>query len=78
MRTEVEIRDLYRQYVYRYAIAQMSDHREKKDQFFGAAFALGRTLDRDLIRIEKDFEIARKFIRRLKEENKILPGFREV
>jgi hypothetical protein len=78
MRSEIEIRALYKQYCYRRAIAEIDNNKEKKDQFFGATFALGRTLDKDLLKINNDIQVASNFIKRLKKEGKELPGFKEV
>ena len=76
MRTEEQVREMYRQYVYRYAIADINGQRHNANQYFGAAVATGRTLGRDMKRIKKDFGMARNFIKRLREEGKPLPGFR--
>lgn len=78
MRNEIEVRDLYKQYCYRYALAKIDEDEAKKEQFFGASFALGRVLNKDMKKIEKDYESAIYFISRLREEGKKLPGFREV
>ncbi len=69
---------MYKQYIYRYAIANKDGDEEKKNIFFGASLALGRTLGKDLKKINRDFEIALVYIDRLREEGKELPGFREV
>ncbi len=78
MRTEIQIRNLYKQYIYRYALASLDGETEKKNIFFGASIALGRTLEKDGKTINKDYLLACAFIERLREEGKELPGFREV
>lgn len=78
MRTEQEVRDLYKQYVYRYAIAIIDKDKTKENIFFGASLALGRTLKKDLKKINKDYDIAIVFINRLREEGKELPGFKDI
>lgn len=79
MRTEEEVRNMYRQYVYRYAIADLNSTRHDMiNQYYGAAVACGRTLGRDMKRIKKDFGQAKSFIKRLKDEGKELPGFSGV
>lgn len=78
MRTEIEVRSLYKQYVYRFALAKVDGDETKKEQFFGASFALGRVLKKDMKKIEKDYQIAILFIERLRDEGKELPGFKEV
>lgn len=78
MRTEQEVRELYRQYVYRYAISDIDGKRTAANQYFGAAIATGRTLGRDLKRIRKDFTTAKEFIGRLRAEGKPLPGFKNA
>jgi hypothetical protein len=78
MRTEEEVREMYRQYVYRYAIADLNGQRMSANQYFGASVACGRTLGRNMKRINKDFGIAKNFIKRTREEGKTLPGFKAV
>ena len=78
MRNELEVRDLYKQYIYRYALAQIDQDKEKKLMFMGASIALGRTLHKDLKKINIDQVLAISFIERLREEGKELPGFKEV
>lgn len=78
MRTEEQIREMYRQYVYRYAIADLNGQRHMANQYFGASVACGRTLGRDMKRINRDFTIAKKFVKRTREEGKTLPGFKDV
>lgn len=78
MRDEIAVRQMYKQYCYRYALASIDEDETKKDQFFGASFALGRVLNKDMKKIEKDYESAIYFIGRLREEGKELPGYREV
>lgn len=78
MRNEQEVRFLYKQYCYRYALAKIDGDETKKEQFFGASFALGRVLKKDMKKIERDYRLAILFIERLREEGKELPGYREV
>lgn len=78
MRTEIEVRELYKQYVYRYALAQIDGDKEKRLSFMGASIALGRTLKKDLRKINEDQIRAIAFITRLREEGKDLPGYKEV
>jgi hypothetical protein len=78
MRQEEEVRSMYRQYVYRYAIADLNGQRHMANQYYGASVATGRTLGRDFKRIKKDFGTARTFIKRLREEGKELPGFKNI
>jgi hypothetical protein len=78
MRTEIEVRDLYKQYVYRYAVSHLDNKEKDKDKFFGASFALGRVLNKDMKKINKDYEVAIAFIERIRSEGGDLPGFREV
>jgi len=78
MRTEEEIRNMYRNYIYRYAIADLNGKRTAAYEYYGAAIATGRTLGRDMKRINKDFGTAKSFIKRLREEGKQLPGFKDV
>jgi hypothetical protein len=78
MRSEEEVRSLYRNYVYRHAIALLNGQRDKASEYFGASVATGRTLGRDMKRINKDFYTAKTFIKRLREEGKQLPGFKEA
>jgi len=78
MRTEIEVRELYKQYVYRYALANIDKEFEKEKIFFGASLALGRTLNKDMKKINGDYEKAIAFIERLRKEGRQLPGFREI
>ncbi len=78
MRTETEVRELYRQYVYRYAIAFLDRSGTRENQFFGASLALGRALGKTAIQVNADYVKAIRYIERLREEGKELPGFREV
>ena len=78
MRTEQEVRELYKQYVYRFAQAKLDEDKKKEDIFFGASFALGRALNKDMKKINSDYEVAIGFIKRLREEGKELPGFKEI
>lgn len=78
MRSEVEVRELFKQYCYRYAIASIDNQEQKKDQFFGASLALGRTLGKTNNTISKDITRSVEFIERLRKEGKDLPGFKEV
>ena len=78
MRQEESVRDMYRQYVYRYAVSDLDGKRTAANQYFGAAIATGRTLERSLKTIRKDLNIAKDFILRLREEGKPLPGFKQV
>jgi len=74
----MEVRELYKQYVYRYAIANIDEEPEKEKIFFGASLALGRTLNKDMKKINEDYEKAIGYINRLRKEGRQLPGFREV
>jgi len=78
MRTEQEVRDMYRQYIYRCAISDMNGKRHEANQYFGASVACGRTLGRDLKRINKDLTHAKSFVKRLRAEGKELPGFKNI
>lgn len=78
MRTEEQVKEMYRQYVYRYAIALINGQVLPAREYYGAAVATGRTLGRDMKRIKKDFKTADLFIKRLREEGKPLPGFRDA
>ncbi len=60
MRTEEEVRNMYKIYVAGYATAT---NKEMEDQFFGAAIACGRTLGKDIKRIKKDFEVTKEVLR---------------
>jgi len=75
MRTEEQVREMYRQYIYRYALADLDGKRVAANQYFGASIACGRTLGKDIKRIKKDFGAAKSFIKRRIEEGKPLPFF---
>jgi hypothetical protein len=64
MRTESEVRSLYKQYVLKYAEARLKKNTVAEHQYFGAAIACGRTLGKDAKRIKLDFEIAQEHLRR--------------
>jgi hypothetical protein len=69
MRTEEEVRALYKQYVLKYAEAIQKGDTVASHQYFGASIACGRTLGKDVKRIKKDFEVAEYHIN--KELSKI-------
>lgn len=70
MRSEEEVRSLYKKYVFKYAEAALDNpHSAAANQYFGAAIASGRTLGKDVRRIKKDFEIAKEHYRREKFKN---------
>jgi len=64
MRTESEVRALYKQYIFKYAEANRDNNRDAANQYFGAAIACGRTLGKDVKRIRLDFDIAKDYLRR--------------
>jgi hypothetical protein len=64
LRTEEEVRRFYRDYVMKYANANLKGDRDATNQYFGAAIACGRTLGKDVKRIKLDFQIAEEHIRR--------------
>jgi len=78
MRTEEQVRDMYRQYVYRYAISDLDGKRTAANQYYGATVSCGRTLGRDMKRIKRDINTAKDFVRRLREKGEELPGFRNA
>ena len=73
MRTEHDIRNMYRQYVYLHAFADIDGKVKAADQYYGAAFACGRTIGKDGTSIRKDLNRAKSFIKRRKAEGKPLP-----
>jgi len=64
MRSEEEIRLMYRQYVFKYAKATIEGERDASNQYFGAAISCGRTLGKDVKRIRLDFDIAKEHLQR--------------
>lgn len=66
MRSESEVRALYKQYVFKYAESKIKEERDASNQYFGAAIACGRTLGKDVKRIRLDFDIAEEHLRRTK------------
>lgn len=66
MRTEEQVRDMYKRYVNGHAKAKLSE-KEKNTSliFYGAAIACGRTLGKDMKRIKMDLEIAQDHYRRV-------------
>ncbi len=59
MRTENEVRDFYKQYVYRWGVASVEGN-EAADQYLGAAFASGRILGRSMKQIDADLKRAKR------------------
>lgn len=59
MRSENEVREFYKQYVYRWgkAVVERSD---AADQYLGAAFASGRILGRSMKQIDSDLKRAKR------------------
>ena len=64
MRSEEEIRGMYKQYVFKYAEAILENNRDASNQYFGAAISCGRTLGKDVKRIKLDFDIAKEHLMR--------------
>lgn len=56
MRSEEEVREFYRQYVYRYAQEVVDGDSGSANQYLGAAFAYGRTLERSMKQIDSDLK----------------------
>lgn len=59
MRTENEVKDLYKQYIWRWGKAVVEGN-EAADQYMGAAFAYGRTLGRSMKQIDSDLRRAKR------------------
>ena len=78
MRTEEKVREMYRQYVYRCAIQSLHGRHVHANQYFGAAVACGRTLEKDMKRISQDLNRAKAFVKRRRDEGKPLPGFKDA
>jgi len=64
MRTEAEIREFYKDYVYRFSKAAIEGNINAALEYKGAAVACGRTLGKDLKRINADLEIAKDWLKR--------------
>lgn len=67
MRSEEEVRRFYRDYVLKYADANLNKRTVAANQYFGAAIACGRTLGKDAKRIKRDLEMAEDHLRRLRD-----------
>lgn len=63
MRSENEIREFYKQYVYRWGKAVV-ERNEAADQYLGAAFASGRILGRSMKQIDSDLKRAKRVAER--------------
>jgi hypothetical protein len=63
MRTEEEVRTLYKDYVYRHAKSSLDGKVIAAHEYFGAAIALGRTLGKDVRRITTDIDIVKTYIK---------------
>lgn len=68
MRSEEEVRELYKNYVKRYALAKFEKKEIAAHQYYGAAIACGRTLGKDMKRINLDLSITFDYI--LRESNR--------
>ena len=66
MRSEEQVRGSYKDYVLRYATANLAGREVAAHQYFGAAIACGRILGKDIKRIKRDFQIAEDHVRRSK------------
>lgn len=64
MRSEEEVRALYRLYIVKHANSVINNDRDAANQYFGASIACGRTLGKDIKRIKKDLEITEEHFRR--------------
>ncbi len=67
MRSEEEVRRFYRDYVLKYADANLKGRDIAANQYFGAAIACGRTLGKDAKRIRRDMEMAEEHLRRIRD-----------
>lgn len=63
MRSENEIREFYKQYVYRWGKAVV-EQSAAADQYLGAAFASGRILGRSMKQIDSDLKRAKRVAER--------------
>lgn len=63
MRSEEDVRALYKDYVYRHAKSDLDGKTKAASEYFGAAIALGRTLGKDVRRITTDIDIVKTYIR---------------
>lgn len=63
MRSENEVRSFYKQYVYRWGVADFQMNKSA-DQLLGAAFAYGRILGRSMKQIDSDLKRARRVAER--------------
>lgn len=64
MRSEEQIRELYKKYVRSHAICSLNNMDRAADQSWGAAMALGLTLGKDMKRIKRDIETVKEYMRR--------------
>ena len=69
MRSEEEVRRFYKDYVLKYADANLKGKNDMANQYFGAAIACGRTLGKDARRIKLDMHIADEHLRREAAKN---------
>lgn len=67
MRSEEEVRELYTQYVKRHALAELDGKKHMALLYWGASVACGRTLGKDLLRIKKDIQIVKDYIRKSRQ-----------
>ncbi len=64
MRTEDEVRSLYKLYLIKHAKAIINNDRDASNQYFGASIACGRTLGKDIKRIKLDLDITEEHFKR--------------